>query len=212
MMSAMRITLIALSIAIAVGSCSKPADNTPELTSVEKLAAGWDHFEAGEIADAKDMFHEIKSDEGLGGEALSGLAWCSNALSHPDSAQFYVDLAMNAGYTEYDMLLLLSAVQLAEGSFTEAITTLDGLVISSTWVFEHNSDVGYLDYVLILGYSNYHLGNFAETISNIQLLDASVSIDPADDDTWSYRDNEYSELGVLLLAILNDFSGVLVAG
>jgi hypothetical protein len=212
MMKHLRIPLVVLCTVLMIMSCSKPSDDPPELTNTEKLTAGWEDYEANKIYDARDMFHDVKSDELLRGEALSGLAWCYHFLGQIDSSQVYTDLSSDAGHVSTDLSILISALKLTDGLFSEAISTLGDVTINSTWVFEHDSGVNYEDYVLILGYSNYHLGNFAETIADIQLLDSSIVIDPEDSGTWNYLGTDYSELGVLLLAVLNDFSGVLILG
>jgi hypothetical protein len=208
----LQFVLTVLCLALAMVSCSKPSDDPPELTNTEKLAAGWVDYEANRIYDARDMFHDVKSDELLRGEALSGLAWCYHFLGQRDSSKAYADLSSDAGHVSTDLSILMSALQLTDELFSEAIDNLGDITINSTWAFEHDPDVNYEDYALILGYSNYHLGNFAETIANIQLLDSSVNIDSEDSGTWNYLETDYSELGVLLLVVLNDFSGVLVSG
>ena len=79
-MKHMKITLVVIISLLIILSCSKPSDDPPELTNTEKLVAGWENYEAKRIYDARDMFHEVISDELLRGEALSGLAWCYHFL------------------------------------------------------------------------------------------------------------------------------------
>ncbi len=180
-MKALWLLLLALPLALC-GGCGGDDDGDgppPPPTDQEVLGAGWDAFEAGDLAEAEDQFRELLARGALLAEAHDGLGWRFAYGGEPDSALVHFDAALAAGA---DATALADEVYAGLAVTHDALADPDGVLdasaeVGSAWVFAHDAALTHDDLILLRAVAHYALGDFAASLDEVQLLAPTFDAD-----------------------------------
>lgn len=143
-----------------------------------QIADAWALFVAGQYTQAHAAFTAAVRDHRA--EALVGLGWTTLKMDSIPASNGYFTRAQGDslihGYAGWAISSWVAGDY--SGSATQAQYVLDKL---PAFVFEYDNGVTQRTMWLIQGYDYYHLGNMANCLNRIQLLDPSFTstTDPA---------------------------------
>jgi hypothetical protein len=171
-MKALWLLLLAVPLTLC-GGCGGGGgggDPTPPATDQEVLAAGWDAFEAGDLAEADDQFRELLARGALLVEAQDGLGWRFAYGSAPDSALMHFTAARSAGS---------DATERADEVFAGMAVAFDALghpddtlsasgEVDEAWVFAHDAALTHADLIVLRAVAHYARGEFAASLAEVQ--------------------------------------------
>jgi len=153
------------------------------------VARGWTAFTAGDYADARGHFQDAVDVDATRAEGHSGLGWTSLRLDDPASA----DLSFAAGSTGSGATAILAdllagwafasnalkdpaGVDLTNYSDSNAHAA-EALDAEADWSFSHGLGLDRGDLVVLRAENFFALGEFAESLAEVQLLDPAFSVD-----------------------------------
>ncbi len=185
-----RVPFLVLSACLAVlAACGGDNGGTnppPGPTDQEVLSSGWTAFGAADYTTATGKFRILLSRGALLVEAHDALGWVFAYTSAPDSALVHFQAAVEAGseVTNLDdeVQAGLAIVHDALGHPADALAATDA--VATDWSFGHDAAINYQDMIVLRAVSYYALGQFAESLAEVQRLDSTFT---ADIDTFEGR-------------------------
>ncbi len=177
-----------------------------EPTSAEHATSvGWTEFEAGAYGDALAAFHvALNLDENYA-EAYLGRGWSHLFRDDLSNARVALQAAISKGLTTVDANAGLAIVFREVPDLPSAISQALTVVTSDAdWAFSHMSSVDYRDMHLLLAQCYFRQGEawFDEAQAQVDILDPSNGLDPADSGTWSAGGETFSTYGAALMTVI----------
>ncbi len=180
-MKALWLLLLAMPLALC-GGCGGDDDGggppSPP-TDQEVLAAGWDAFEAGDLAEADVQFRELLARGALLPEAHSGLGWRFLYGAEPDSALIHFQATAVAEVDDPDLEDEIHAglAVTYDALDRPADTLLASAAVDDTWDFAHDATLTHDDLVVLRAVAQYALGDFAASLVEVQRLAPAFDAD-----------------------------------
>lgn len=166
-----------------------------EETVVPALDEGWSLWESGLYPEAHAKFIEAG-----GAEGLNGLGWTTLKMDSLDRSEGYFAVSVSAGVggdTLVDAAAGLAITAWKEGDYAISLEAAKFVLRKdANYVFTHETAVDKNVILRAKGYDEYHLGQYANCIATIQLMDNTFSASAADPNIAS-----------ILLSKLNTLSG-----
>jgi len=175
--------ILILPLVLMVG-CSSDSDDPPPPppeppSDAEVLAEGWSAYTTADYAEAETQFRELLGRNALVAEAHDGLGWTFARQSAADSALTHHEASLVArGDTlaiADQMYAGLAFARSAAGDNAGCVTAAGE--VATGWVFDHDSDLDYDDVVLVTAMAHYALGDFADALVAVQVLDPDFTAD-----------------------------------
>ncbi len=166
---------------VIISSCKK--DNSALFlppTDQEILESGWRNFMNGSYTEAVNDFTELINREAFLGDAYTGLGWSNSFLNYLQEAVNNYNIALNnqsSNRLSNDIYAGLSFVYDALDYHQNCLVASDS--VTSDWRFAYKEDLDYNDLILLRAISFYALGDFLNSLSEIQRLDPSFIADVA---------------------------------
>lgn len=170
---------------IGLSGCGGDNGNGPTGPS---LAAAWAKFESGNYSMAVEIFHAVIAADSGTADAYNGLGWSFAFSDQFDSAMHYFEVASNMDTMAIDPLAGMSAINLAEGDYTESIAlAANALALDSNWTFQHADGIDNQDLHLIMAEAYFALGEsrYPDALARVKFLDPTCTLSPDDSETWN---------------------------
>lgn len=221
------LVLALATLALSITGCNKsvtaPKDQKPSTedptgsgggnTLQEAYEQGWAFYSNQSYSQAVEKFNAVIAGDTLLAYSNVGLAWSYARMDSLNRAYASADSAIGKGYNGPDIYILQGAILLTYQEYDSVLTTLSRIrQMSSHWIFNRDSSVTSSDYLLLSAYANFYLGEFGEVTRTLHILDESLTFDAGADGPWEYKGRQYERFEDLLLAVLNDFTGLVVVG
>lgn len=164
--------ILVLSLSLLFLSSCGDDSSSSGLSDAEKLALAWTSFSDGLYQDAIDLFNELIDDEVFLAEAYSGLGWSAARNGQLQTAiNSYENGLMNEPSVdlEDDIYAGWSFAKEALGEYADALTGT--AEVSNNWQFDHDNQLSHNDIVLLRAICYYALGDFANSLLEVQILD-----------------------------------------
>ena len=165
-----------------------------EETAVEPLDEGWTLWENGAYAEAYAKFQEAGGKEGL-----NGLGWTTFKMDSMEKSEAYFALAIEDGGVDtlIDAAVGLAITAWQQGDYAISLdATRYVMRKDANYAFSHDTSVDKDVILRAKGYDEYHLGQYANCIATIQILDNTFN-----------PDVNASDIATILLNKLNALSG-----
>jgi hypothetical protein len=153
------------------------------------VARGWTAFTAGDYTDAEGHFQDAVDLDAARADGHSGLGWTSLRMDDPASA----DLSFAAGSTGAGDTAVLADMFAGWAFASNALKDPAGvdltnysqsnahaaaaLDVDTDWSFTHGPGLDRGDLVVLRAENFFALGEFAESLTEVQLLDPIFSVD-----------------------------------
>jgi hypothetical protein len=180
-MKALWLLLLATPLALCGGCGGDDGGGGPPPPPTDEavLAAGWDAFEAGDLAAADVQFRELLVRGALLAEAHDGLGWRFVFGSAPDSALVHFTAARAAGADASEVadevFAGLAFAHDALGHPGDVLTT--SAEVDAGWDFAHDTALDHADLILLRAVAQYALGDFAASLVEVQRLAPAFDAD-----------------------------------
>jgi tetratricopeptide (TPR) repeat protein len=144
---------------------------------------GWESMDEGRYSDAVVDFRKASELEPTLTDAWNGLGWAYARLDSPGISVGYFNTG--EGFNDQsvigtEILAGRSFSNLALGEYLLAINDADGaLDRSPNWVFRRDPAITFKQLILTVATAHYALGEYASSLTWIQMLDAGFSVDVA---------------------------------
>lgn len=165
-----------------------------EDTLVAPLDEGWSLWESGLYPEAHTKFVEAG-----GAQGLNGLGWTTLKMDSMDRAEAYfaVSVSAGAGDTLIDAAAGLAITGWKEGDYAISLEAAKYVLRKDAeYAFVHELAVDKNVILRAKGYDEYHLGQYANCIATIRILDNTFTANAAD-----------PNIATILLNKLNTLSG-----
>lgn len=150
-----------------------PAKEAEQLTN-----EGWDRFEYKGYDNALAKFKEAIAKDKNYAEAYNGAGWASARLTNLSDAVSYFTQCISLSSTHVDAHAGLAFVYNAEKEYQSSVSAaITALSIDSSWLFAHDQTINYQDLHLILAECYFALGNFSDSLAQVQILNPSFTAD-----------------------------------
>lgn len=153
------------------------------------VARGWTAFAAGDYTDAEGHFQDAVDADAARAEGHSGLGWTSLRMEDPASA----DLSFAAGSTGSGDTSVLADLFAGWAFASNALKdpagvdvtnysesnahAAEALDVDADWSFTHGLGLDRGDLVVLRAENFFALGEFAESLTEVQRLDPLFSVD-----------------------------------
>ena len=166
-------------LAILAAACGGDDEDigTLPLTDQQLLDQGWSAFASAQYDQALASFDELVDRGALLAEAHSGRGWSYARSNLPSEAAAALDSAsaqQPAGDLADEIQAGYAFVHDALDRHADCLAATDQ--VSEGWIFAHDAAVDYDD-LIVLRY--YALGQFAESLAEVQRLDPEFTADVA---------------------------------
>jgi len=144
---------------------------------------GWTLYAERDFRGALDVFQEGLALDSLYIDGYSGSGWCYIEFNEPDSAILFFNrgldfITVDSSQVRFDMLAGIAVSFHAIGSYEDAIEKGTELyTFRPLFEFAHDWRIDYADIVLLVAQSHYALGEFAESLAWVQVLDEEFTAD-----------------------------------
>lgn len=160
-------------------NCEPQNGVTPDDKNAEQLVGeGWDYFKSGNYQLALERFQDAIARDNDYAEAYNGAGWSTARLTRlSDAISYFIQsIAQNSSYTDAHAGLAFAynaqkQYQLAIDSANEALR------LRSNWQFSYDESLSYKDLQLILAASYFALGDFSQSLAQVQKLNPSFTAD-----------------------------------
>ncbi|HMB67861.1 MAG TPA: hypothetical protein VKU85_01075 [bacterium] len=160
-------------------------DPGPEPTYDERVASGWASYEAGQFTAARSAFQAAAAVDGSRADAHVGLGWSQLRLDAPDLAHDAFDdgsAASGSDALKADLhagwAFAWNARQAAAGRHAESnARVLQAEALAPGWTFAHEAGMDAADLTLLAAENHFALGEFAESLARVQVLDPAFTAD-----------------------------------
>ncbi len=180
-MKALWLLLLAMPLALCGGCGGDDGGGgpPPPPTDQEVLAAGWDAFEAGDLAEADDQFRELLARGALTVEAHNGLGWRFLYGGEQDSAYVHFE---RIRMVETDSSALELEIHAGWVLVVDTYNTPWEVILMSEdfgedWVFAHDATLTGADIIVLRAANYYAWGRFADSLGEVQRLAPTFDAD-----------------------------------
>ncbi|MCF7809121.1 MAG: hypothetical protein K9M49_07080 [Candidatus Marinimicrobia bacterium] len=144
---------------------------------------GWTLYADRDYRAALAVFKEGLTLDSLYIDGYSGSGWCHVEFNNPDSAIYFFNKGLNyitvdSSQVRFDMLAGAALSYHAVGNYEEAILKGTELyTFRPLFEFPHDWRITVDDIILLVALSHYAEGDFAESLSWVQILDEDFTAD-----------------------------------
>lgn len=176
-MKATFILKLALSGAtIMLAACGGGGPSGP--TFGDLITEGWAAFQSADYQSASDKFSEaitLNSEDAAG---FTGLAWSLFRLDNLSRANTEFTGGSNALSPTADLFAGWAFVKNAQKDYTRSNQRADdALALNSSWAFTYDSSLSAADLHVLKAENHFLLGEFADSLTEVQILNPSFSAD-----------------------------------
>ncbi|MCK4545950.1 MAG: hypothetical protein KAW17_00785 [Candidatus Eisenbacteria sp.] len=156
-------------------------------TAGQLVREGWAIFESGDYSGARALFLEAQVRDAMLTGGWTGGGWASLRLGDRTQARSDLEQAVSLDANGLDAAVGLAVVLASLGESAEsaewcrAVLEAEG---GGTYQFAHDASVTSADVRVILAGDYVHLLELNLALEQVQILDPSVSLDPADPGSW----------------------------
>ncbi len=162
---------LAVCVVMIPGGCGNTDTGTaPNPTELQK---GWTAFEAGDYTSAESAFGNALIEEPTSSEVQNGLGWTKLRLGLLAEAVAAFETALTNGFSGATPFagLAIGLRDLEPVDYAAAIAAvLSALAIDSSYTFEHDADLDWMDLRLIMAQSHFALGEYTEASAQVTQL------------------------------------------
>jgi tetratricopeptide (TPR) repeat protein len=160
-------------------NCELQNGTMPIDKNVEELVnEGWDQFKSGNYQLALEKFQDAIAGDNNYAEAYNAAGWSNARLTRLSDAVSYFIQSIAKNSSLVDAHAGLAFVYNAQKEYQLAISSANkSLSLSSNWLFSHDGSISYKDLHLILAASYFALGNFSQSLAQVQKLNSSFTAD-----------------------------------
>jgi tetratricopeptide (TPR) repeat protein len=171
--------IFCLSIFLLIINCELQDGITPPDENVEELVnEGWEQFKSGNYQLALETFQDAIARDNNYAEAYNGAGWASARLTNLSNAVSYFTQCISLNASLVTAHAGLAFVYNAQKEYESAINSANkALSLRSNWLFTYDESIGYKDLHLILAASYFALGNFSQSLAQVQKLNPSFTAD-----------------------------------
>jgi tetratricopeptide (TPR) repeat protein len=171
--------IFCLSIFLLIINCELQDGITPPDENVEELVnEGWEQFKSGNYQLALETFQDAIARDNNYAEAYNGAGWASARLTNLSNAVSYFTQCISLNASLVTAHAGLAFVYNAQKEYASAINSANkALSLRSNWLFTYDESIGYKDLHLILAASYFALGNFSQSLAQVQKLNPSFTAD-----------------------------------
>jgi len=169
--------VLSLGMLLVLSGCSSSTDpEVPDWSSL--IEKGWSAFRQGQYQVAVETFSEAESTDPSRSEAYSGLGWSLFRLDRLSEAS--VEFRSGSGKDDPSADLsagwafVLNAQKDHSASNSQVI---QALAADANWRFPHDTSLDTDDLHLLKAENHFLLGELAESLAEVQLLNATFSAD-----------------------------------
>ncbi|MCB0261428.1 MAG: hypothetical protein KDE62_17120 [Calditrichaeota bacterium] len=168
-------SVILLTLGLLCLNCSK--DSTGNLSDSELLSAGWEEFSARDYGTARDYFAELAGRGALLADAYCGLGWSRLYLGSLALAIEDFEAALNENPSTVTRNDILAGMCFGADALGDPQACIEfGGNVAPGWQFRYRTSLSFSDITLVRAASYYALGDFAASLTEVRLLDASFSV------------------------------------
>ena len=163
---------------LALAACGGDDEGNGELSDQELLDRGWNAFANGQLDQAVDNFQALVDRGALLAEAYSGLGWSHSRAKLPDEAESAFDSGWNqqpTGQLAADVQAGLAFVYDAQERYSDCLGATDQ--VPAGWALPHDATIDHNDLIVLRAVCYYALGDFANSLTEVQRLDAAFTAD-----------------------------------
>ncbi len=171
--------IFCLSILLLIINCELQNGITPPDKIVEELVnEGWEQFKSGNYQLALEKFQDVIVRDNNYAEAYNGAGWASARLTNLTNAVSHFTQCITLNSSHVAAHAGLAFVYSAQKKYESAINSANkALSLRSNWLFTYDESIGYKDLHLILAASYFALGNFSQSLAQVQKLNPSFTAD-----------------------------------
>ncbi|MFC1530275.1 hypothetical protein ACFL6R_06130 [Gemmatimonadota bacterium] len=173
---------------------------------------GWAAFTAGEYTDAFQHFQIALNLDGNYAEAFHGRGWTHLIRDDLSNARVQLLTAISKGLTTVDvyagLAILYRELPDLQTAIGHALTVVTG---DPDWEFSHLTSIDYRDMHLLMAQCYFRQGEdwFDEAQGQVDILDPSNGLDPADTGTWIVGGITYGTYGAALMTAIMELEAVI---
>lgn len=171
--------LILILLLVALLGCRDKID--PEAD--DYVEYGWTLYADRDFRGALAIFKEGLSLDSLYIDGYSGSGWCYIEFNKPDSAIYFFNkgldyITVDSSQVRFDMLAGITLSFHAVGNYEEAIEKGTELyTFRPLFEFPHDWRIDYEDIVILVALGHFTQGDFAESLTWVQILDEDFTVD-----------------------------------
>lgn len=152
--------------------------NLPDKQVEELVNEGWEQFEDGSYQLALEKFEAAAARDNNYAEAYNGAGWASARLTSLINAVSHFTQCITLNSSNVAAQAGLAFVYNAQKEYQAAINSANkALSLNSSWLFTHDKTIGYKDLHLILASCYFALGNFNQSLAQVQTLNPLFNAD-----------------------------------
>jgi tetratricopeptide (TPR) repeat protein len=157
--------------------CSSSSD--PEVPNWSELVEqGWSAFRQGQYQVAVERFSEAESTDPSESEAYSGLGWSLFRLDRLSEAS--VEFSSGSGKDDPSADLFAGwafVLNAQKDHSTSNSKVVQALAVDVNWRFPHDTSLDTVELHVLKAENHFLLGEFSESLAEVQLLNATFSAD-----------------------------------
>ena len=164
-------------ILLSINSCGSSTTDVDQQQPISKLSEAWTLFEKKDFATAINHFQSV-IDESDDINAYVGIGYSYMFRNDYFNATLRLNQALSTKPINADLLGALVFILNAEGNdinssnqFADQLLTLD-----KDWSFGHGLNLTVMDIYLVQAQNYFILADFASSLSRLQLIDSTYSI------------------------------------
>lgn len=174
-----KILIFALILLVSLLGCREKIE--PEVDDFVEY--GWSLYADRDFQGAYVQFQEGIDVDSMYIDGYNGAGWCYVEFNSPDTAiSFFSEglqyIVVDSSQVRFEMLAGLALSYHVTGDYTRAIARGSELItFRPVFEFGHDWRIDYEDIIILLAASYYAQGNFASSLTWIQVLDEEFTVD-----------------------------------
>ncbi len=170
--------LLAVVLALTMGSCSKNGSEPPPVTADLLITQGWQAFAAHDYQGALGKFTSALQMDAGKVDAHNGAGWANARLNDLSAALAAFQQGRTIDTTNLQINAGLSVVENAGKNYSSSIAR-GGYVLQTNpqWSFSRDTSVNAFDLNVILAEDYFALADFASSLARVKILNPSFSAD-----------------------------------
>jgi tetratricopeptide (TPR) repeat protein len=194
--------VLLVAVSLLLSSCGDDGGG-PGLTAEELNEEGWGSYALGEYSEARGLFQDALGLDPDYPEAQLGLAWTEAQLGNYAASVSGHGAVVASGEYVTDAFAGRAAASLELPDFLTAIESADSaLTRDPDYFFSRQPAYDYGDLRLILAQSHFALAHYDSAQEQVDLIDPSNGLDPADPGSWAVGDTSYPTYEAALAVLI----------
>ncbi len=194
------ITTIGLLLLISCGGPSQPDE-----TETDLLEQAWSLYHIGDWSEALTSFSDLLATGEVITEAYTGMGYCQLHLHLPQAAvqSFQEAVDLNSWLVDSRAGRIFAERELDPVDYEALRVEAASLIqISPDWVFAHESNINWLDLLLVRAQCSFYLGDFSTCLQVLIAINPDLALSETDSGSWA----PWPTFTEALLHILEEYS------